>query len=186
MRAGLSLRNRSGGIMRKIRVWVTLGCCLFAVAAVIWAQALRKAGLWEMTANMTWQQSPLPPGVNLPPGMKSPFSGNTTTTQVCLSQQMIDKYGAPMPQSHNDCQITNVVMKSNSMTADMVCSGKTNGRGTIESSWTDGNHARGKVHFAGTMQMGPNTTPIEWSVESTSVFKGSDCGSVKPLPMPNN
>jgi hypothetical protein len=45
-------------------------------------------------------------------------------------------------------------------------------------------HAKGKVHFTGTMQMGPNSRPIEWTSESTSVYKGPDCGSVQPLPMP--
>jgi hypothetical protein len=34
------------------------------------------------------------------------------------------------------------------------------------------------------MQMGQNSRPIEWTSESTSVYKGPDCGSVKPLPMP--
>jgi hypothetical protein len=172
--------------MRKIRVWILLGCCLFAVVAVAWAQSLKKPGLWEMTSNMTWQHSPMPPGMNMPAGMKSPFSGATTTTQVCLTQQMIDKYGAPMPQTRGDCQTVNVVLKSNSMTADLVCSGRTNGKGTLESSWTDSEHTRAKVHFTGTMQMGPNTMPIEWTSESTSAFKGPDCGNVKPMPIPAN
>jgi hypothetical protein len=61
-----------------------------------------------------------------------------------------------------------------------------NGKGEISSSWPDGNHATGKVHFAGAMQMGQNATPVEWTVNSTSTFKGPDCGSVKPLPLPSN
>src|ERR1035437_8114372 len=141
--------------MRKTRVWITMGCCLFALALFAWAQAVRRPGLWEMTTNMTWQKSPMPPGMTMPAGMKSPFSGTTATTQVCLTQAMIDKYGAPMSQNR-DCQITNIVLRSTSMTADMVCSGKMNGKGTMESSWADGIHAKGKVHFAGMMQAGPN------------------------------
>ena len=42
--------------MRKTRVWITLGCCLFAVAVIAWAQTTRKPGLWEITSIMTWQQ----------------------------------------------------------------------------------------------------------------------------------
>jgi len=172
--------------MRTTRVWIQLGCCLFAMSSFTWAQAVRKAGLWELTTTMTFQQSPLPPGVTLPPGAKSPFGGGTTTTPVCLTQAMIDKYGAPMPQTHNNgCQITNVVLKSTSMTANLVCSGKTSGTGTIESSWAEHDHAKGKIHFTGTIQAGPNTRPIEWTAESASVFKGADCGDVKPLPMPD-
>ena len=59
--------------MRKTRVWITIGCCLFTVAQFAWAQGARKPGLWEMTTtmNMAGQQMPqmpqLPPGVQLPP-----------------------------------------------------------------------------------------------------------------------
>jgi hypothetical protein len=88
-----------------------------------------------------------------------------------------------MSQS-KDCQIVNISMRASGMTASMVCSGKMNGKGTIESQWPDGSHARGKVHFEGTMQAGPNTVPVEYSADSTSTYKGADCGSVKPLPMP--
>jgi hypothetical protein len=107
------------------------------------------------------------------------------TVQVCLTQAMIDKYGAPVSQSR-DCQISNVMMKPTGMTAEMVCTGKMSGHGEIESSWTDGNVAKGKVHFVGTMGAGPNSMPVEWTVASTSVYKGPDCGSVKPMPMPDN
>ena len=98
---------------------------------------------------------------------------------------MIDKYGAPTPQSRNgECQISNVVLKATSMTADWVCSGRMAGKGTLESSWVVPDHAVGKVHFMGAMQMGPNSKPIEYTIESSSVYKGPDCGSVQPAPMP--
>jgi len=42
----------------------------------------------------------------------------------------------------------------------------------------------GKVHFIGAMQMGPNSRAIEYTIESSSIYKGSDCGSVQPQPMP--
>jgi hypothetical protein len=168
--------------MSKTRVWITLGCCLFAVAIAAWAQAIRKPGLWEMTSTMTYQQSPFPPGM---PAAAIAAMGGPHTVQVCLTQAMIDRYGAPMSQSR-DCQITNIQMRSSSMTADMVCSGRTNGNGTVESSWADGNVAKGKVHFVGTMGAGSNPMPVEWTAVSTSVYKGPDCGSVKPLPMPSN
>jgi hypothetical protein len=168
--------------MRKTRVSFLLGCCLFAVVALAWAQAVRKPGLWEMTANMTWQQSPMPPGMTMPAGMKNPFSGTTTTTQSCLTQAQIDKYGAPMPQSRSGCQIANVVLKTSSMTADWVCNGQMNGKGSLESAWPDGNVAKGKVHFVGTMQSGKGTMPVEFTINSTSIYKGPDCGSVKPMP----
>jgi hypothetical protein len=182
----MSRRNPIGEIMRNTRVWITFCLCLFAVTIMALSQAVRKPGLWEMTTNMTWQKSPMPAGMNMPAGMKSPFSGMTTTTQVCLTQAMIDKYGAPVSQNQRDCKIANVVMHTSSMTADLICNGKMNGKGELQSTWTDGGHATGKVHFAGTMQMGQNATPVEWTVNSTSTYKGPDCGSVAPMPMPQN
>jgi|SRR5271157_4505185 len=168
--------------MRKTRVWITLGCCLFAVAAFAQAQTTRKPGLWEMTTSMTFQQSPMPPGMQAPAG--SPFAGGPHTMQVCLTQAMIDKYGGPMSQPRGDCQVTDVVMKPDGMTANLVCTGRTNGTGTVETSWTEPDHTRSKVHFTGTLQMGPNSRPIEWTSESVSVYKGPDCGSVQPVQIP--
>ena len=49
------------------------------------------------------------------------------------------------------------------MTADLVCTGRMSGKASLESSWTDGEHATGKVHFIGSMQVGPNNKPIEWT-----------------------
>ena len=170
--------------MRKTSGWITL-CSALIISTLASAQATRKAGLWEMTSTMTWQKSPMPAGVSMPTGGNSPFGGGPHTTQVCLTQAMIDKYGAPPPQTRNNqCSVSNVVMKSDGMTADWICSGTMEGKGKVEASWTDSDHAKSKVHFIGSMQMGPNATPIEYTIESSSVFKGSDCGSVRPMQMP--
>ena len=167
--------------MHRVQACIVVVGCLF-VMTVFGAAQTRKPGLWELTTSMTWQQSPLPPGMAA--GENSPFSGVPHTTQVCLTQQQIDKYGAILPTT-SGCSLTNLVKKSNSMTAEMVCTGKMSGKGTLESSWTDDDHAVGKIHFVGSMQMGPNSKPIEWTTASHSVFKGADCGSVKPyLNMP--
>lgn len=132
---------------------------------------------------MTWQQSPFPAGMTPPAG--SPFAGGPSTKQICLTQAIIDKYGAPPPQSRaGDCTVTNVQKSDHGMTANMVCTGRMTGSGAVESSWSDPEHAAGKVHFTGTVQGRNGTMPIEWTNESTSVFKGADCGSVQPLPIP--
>jgi hypothetical protein len=171
--------------MHKIRIWAALGCCLFAVSLLAWAQAKLKPGLYEMTTTMTWQQSPMPAGMNMPAG-HSPFGGAPITTQVCITQAIIDKYGAPVPQSHGDCKVTNVAIKADGMSAEIACTGMMNAKGHVESSWTDANTVKSKMHMAGSMQMGPNAMPVEWTTESTSIYKGADCGSVKPLPLPKN
>lgn len=155
-----------------------MSSCLFALAVFLWAQN-RKAGLWEVTSTQTWQQSPFPPGMN-PPG------GGTHTAKVCVTQQQIDQYGGVPPQTRGNCQVTNIVKKDDGMTADLECTGTMSGKGTIEETTSsDGEHAKGKVHFVGSMQLGPNSKPVEWTNESSSVFKGPDCGDVKPIATPD-
>jgi hypothetical protein len=163
--------------MCKARLWITLGCCLFALAVFAWTQS-KKAGLWEVTAVMTWQQSPMPQGMPARPG--SPFGGGPRTTQVCITQAMLDKYGGPPPQTRGDCQVTNLQKSADGMSASIACTGQMSATGTVEGSWTDDEHSKSRVHMTGTMQMGPNSVPVEWTVESTSVFKSADCGSVRP------
>jgi len=172
--------------MRKIPVLITL-LCFVVLATIAWAQSKQKPGLWEMTSTMTWQKSPMPQGMSMPMSGNSPFGGGAHASQVCLTQEMIDKYGSAPPQSRNNqCQLSNIQKKANNMTADWVCTGMMAGKGTVEGSWTDENHSSSKVHFTGSMQMGPNAVPVEYTIESSSVFKSADCGSVKPLPIPKD
>lgn len=167
--------------MRNITVWVAMSCCAASIAMPGSAQNARKPGLWEVNSKMTWQLSPIPPGVTLPGGI-SPSTPTTHTTQVCLTQEMIDRYGAPIPQSRSECRAENIRKTASAMSADWVCSGRMSGKGTLESSWIGDTDAQSKLHFVGTMQMGQGEEPVEWTNESTSVYKGSDCGDLKPVP----
>jgi hypothetical protein len=75
--------------MRRIRGWITLVCCLFAMTVFAWAQA-RKPGLWALTSTTTREQSPFPAGLGSSPAGgngNSPFDGGARTTQGCLTQQ---------------------------------------------------------------------------------------------------
>jgi hypothetical protein len=74
---------------------------------------------------------------------------STYSVDVCLTQALIDKYGAPLPHISGDCHITRLDKKANSMSAEMVCSGATIGKATMQSSWT-ADRATGSVHFVGT------------------------------------
>lgn len=160
--------------MRIHRNVLRVGVCGVAMGLFAWAQG-RKAGLWEVTATMTWQQSPFPGGMGQ-------MGGGPHTSQVCVTQEQIDKFGTVPPQTRGNCQITDVMKKPNGMTADLVCTGPMGGKGDIQASWTDDAHSTAKVHFLGEMQMGQNSRPIEWTVESSSTYKGPDCGDVKPMP----
>jgi hypothetical protein len=128
---------------------------------------------------MNWQKSPEVPG-----GQGSKLHGGTHTSQVCLTQEMIDDYGVLMPQGRGNCSIENKVVKGNTITGDYVCSGLMAGKGELESVWVDTEHAKGKVHFQGTYLVGNERQPIEWTTESTSTFKSTSCGLIKPKQLP--
>lgn len=145
------------------------------------AAATRKAGLWDMTTTMTWQKPPSVPG-----STGGSLKGGTHTAEVCLTQEMIDKYGALLPQSRGQCTIANKVLEPGSVSADWVCTGVMNGKGALESKWSDPEHATNKVHFVGTFMVGSEPQPIEWTTESTYTFKSTSCGGVKPLALPAN
>lgn len=134
-----------------------------------------KAGLYEVTNQMTWQQSPFPDGMQIKPGTGGPHKA-----QTCITQAQIDKYNGPKPQAQGGCQVTNIQKSSKGMTAQMTCTGSMKGKGTLETVWTDPGHSRSKVHFTGEIQMGPQSKTVEWTLESASTYKGPDCGSVKP------
>jgi hypothetical protein len=168
--------------MSKTRIRAALGCCLLAAAILTWAQALSKPGPWEVTNTMTWVKTPMPGSMALPKGVPNPLAPTTVTTEMCLTQEMVDEHGAPIPQSPiGECQRSNVVIKPTGMTADLTCTGASAGKGTLESSWTTPDRSVGKLHFIGIMQIGSKSLPVEYTVETTSTYKGPDCGSAVPL-----
>jgi hypothetical protein len=152
--------------MRRLALCALLAFCVIAIAAAAAAQT-RKAGLWEATTTITFEE---PAGA----------AGSPHTTMVCVAQEHLDKYGAIMPQSAG-CQFVNVAKKPNGVTADMVCKGRMEGKGALEATWTDGEHTTTKVHFTGTMPVGIDIRPVVWTSNSSYVFKASDCGPLKPI-----
>ena len=164
--------------MLKTSAWMVMSYCALAVAGMAFAQARPKPGLWEMTTNMTWQVFPYPAATDMP----DVFRGYPI--KVCVTQEMIDQYGAPLPPHNKECQASNVKISDDGMEADWVCRGTTTGKGTVRSSWMDENHVTTRIHFIGTMRTTPLPQPAEWTRVTTSVYKGSDCGKVKPLVQP--
>jgi Protein of unknown function (DUF3617) len=155
--------------MNRMQVWVTLGVCMIGLAAQAQSPS-RKPGLWEVTTQMTMSGGPS----NMP-------SMPARTTQVCVTQAMIDKFGGPTstpPQGQ--CQMTNVSLTATGMTASLSCTGRTNMTGTVQSTFVDANTSKTTINM--TMQMGANS--MNMSMQSTATYKGADCGSVQPMVMP--
>jgi len=153
--------------MNKTRIWMVVGCCFIALAAT--AQGQRKAGLWEVTSQMSMSGMPNMPAMG------------SHTQQVCVTQAMVDKYGGPYSNPQNaQCQVTNVSLTTSGMTANLACTGRTNMTGTIQTTFVDANTAKMVMN----LNMAMNGQTMTMTMNSTSTYKGPDCGSVQPLPMP--
>ena len=170
--------------MRKAGAGIGLVWFLFSVAVLVFAQGNDKPahngkpGLWEITTTTTWQKAPVTPGT---PG--GPPRGGTHTAQFCLTQEMIDA-GALLPQSRGSCHIQDKTVKPGSVLALYVCSGKMNGKGLIETTFSDLEHAHGSIHFEGTFDVAAHAKPIEWTTISTSTFKSAQCTNSPAPPAP--
>ena len=138
----------------------------------------RKAGLWEISTTTTWQKS------TGPASFVDPAAAGARTRQVCLTQEMIDKWGALLPQSRGQCHIEDKKMRPGGSSASWVCSGIMKGKGELETQWIDIEHSTGTLHFVGTIQVGSEEKPVEWTTNSTSTFKSPDCGGLKPVAFP--
>jgi hypothetical protein len=115
------------------------------------------------------------------------------TTQVCVTQAMIDKYGGPYSNPpRGDCKVTNISLRADGMTASLACTGQMNATGTVETKFVEGgNTTDATVHIRGTMKpawvpkdVASNSVPVDITIQTTSVYKGADCGSVQPFPTP--
>ncbi len=155
--------------MSRTRIWMAVvSCCLIALAAS--AQGQRKAGLWEVTSQMSMSGMP-----NMP-------QMGSHTQQVCVTQAMIDKYGGPYSNPQNaQCQVTNVSLSPTEMSADLSCSGRMSMTGTVKTTFVDANTT--KTTMLMNMTMG-NGQQMQMTMNATSSYKGADCGSVQPLAMP--
>ena len=169
--------------MRRTGIEIVLAWFVFSAAVLVFAQAkdapphhTGKAGLWEVTSQTTWQKIPVAPGTR-----GGPPRGDLHTTQVCLTQEMVDA-GALLPQSRGQCRIEDKVVKPGSVTAAYVCTGKMKGMGKLESVLPDLEHVNSSIHFEGTLDVDMHPKPIEWTTTSTAVFKSAQCDQTPAQP----
>ncbi len=154
-----------------------------ALTAVCHAQA-HKAGLWDVTTKTIIQKRGDVEGrLNASQLGSSADAADPGSLPACYSSDLINRYGVVLPPSLRDCELSNVTQSAGSFRADMVCKGSFNGKGSIESTWTDEDHVIGKVHFVSeTRDAQPMI--VRWTQNVTAVFKSADCGNMRPRTVP--
>ena len=115
-----------------------------------------KVGLWEITTKTSGVGMA---AVQLPPqvrarmaarGIKMP-SGNTITVQHCMTAKEVSlDHPPPMPKrGGQECKMANMKVAGQSVSADMVCSGKNmQGTGHFQMTYDSPEHYAGKMSFS--------------------------------------
>ena len=145
------------------------------------AQENRQAGLRLVSTSTRMQQPGQAPANRNGVGS---FAVAGDGLPVCLTQELIDRYGVILPPSPKNCELTHVQRTADSFKADMTCKGGYNGFGSVESTWTDPSHVVGRIRFVSKAGPAKDARVLAWTQESTAAFQSFDCGDVKPRKVP--
>jgi hypothetical protein len=155
----------------------------FTAAVLLATPALAahgKAGLWEITTTSSGARlsAQLPPEVEAKMrarGIKIP-SGNTFTVQHCMTAQEVamDK-PPPMSRGAQSCKVQNMKKTGQTVSADMVCSGKSmQGSGHFTMTYDSPEHYAGKMSFS----MSANGHPMTMTNTMEGRWISPSCGTV--------
>ena len=138
-----------------------------------------KAGLWEITSTTSGMAAQLPPDVQArmkAHGIKMPAT-NTFTLQHCMTpaEVSMDK-PPPMGRGAQFCKVRNMKVAGQSISADMVCSGRNvQGGGHFTMLYDSPEHYAGKMSF--NMNTGGHAMAMTSTMEGRWI--GASCGTVK-------
>ena len=156
------------------------GCAAAALAIVLTPSALAahgKVGLWEATVQMAG----MPAMANLPPQVQAQMKahgvsmgGGGITSKFCMTAADVagDK---PAYKQNPDCTTQNVKVRGNTMSADVICTGKMNGRGHLDVTYSSPEH----YTAAQTMDMVQEGHPIHSATNIDARWISPNCGNVK-------
>lgn len=147
-----------------------------------------KQGLWEMTiksdqmanamANITPQQREMmrQRGIEIPQA-----AAGGMVTKMCVSKEMAERDSPPpMGREGADCKLANQQHSGSTYTYETVCNGPNmQGQGTSKVTYA-GDGFAAVSDFKGTA----HGRPINTHSETSGKYLGTDCGAVKPYPMP--
>lgn len=167
----------------KLLATLTIAAAVLPLQAATYSHG--QPGLWEATAQMSFAKGGLPP---IPPevlaqmkqmGRAPPDPTAPIVRKFCMTPQQAAEDKPPTPPQRGDCKLQNYQHSGNSFTADMVCSGQTQGSGHMSVSYDSDQHYAGTMHFAGT---DPRAGTVDMTTKFSGRWLGANCGSVQPMP----
>ena len=158
-----------------------IGAAVLLAPAAAWA-AHGKPGLWTISTTMQMANMPqMPPeamAMMKARGMSMPGMGGPITSQICMTQEMVNADKPPAMNQHEESCTTKILNQtSTSVSAETTCHGRMDGVGRTQISWRGSEHYEGTYSFNGSMHGQPNSMSTNYVGDWVS----SDCGSVKPF-----
>lgn len=164
--------------MNRSTVCALTGAALFLAPAAAFA-AHGKAGLWNITSTMEMPNMPaIPPQtMEMMKARGIPMPGQPFTTQMCMTQEMVNADKPPATHNSDVSCDTKVLSSSPSaMHTQVTCKGRVNGTGDMQMSWRGTDHYESTYSFQGTSEGGRPQNMVQ---HATGDFVKADCGSVK-------
>ena len=158
-----------------------ISAAIVLAPAAAWA-AHGKPGLWTISTTMQMANMPkIPPeamAMMKSRGMSMPGMGEPITSQICMTQEMVNADKPPAMNQHEESCTTKILNQtSSSVSAETTCHGRMDGVGRSQMSWRGNEHYEGTYSFKGTAEGHPQ----EMNSHFTGDFVKADCGAVKPF-----
>jgi hypothetical protein len=135
--------------MRKLFAGAGAVCVTMLMVSAAWA-GHGKVGLWQVTIKMDMAGMPQIPPEQMAKmkamGIKLPMN-DTFTTEHCMTAEEVAMSKPPEMPNHGkqECKIQNMKTDGQSVSADMICTGKANGGGHFKFTYDTPEHYSGKV-----------------------------------------
>jgi hypothetical protein len=144
--------------MKNIAGYSIAGLLIGVLSAPAVARAEHlKAGMWRVTTGMNFDAAV----AQIPPdqlarlqslGIHVPTVPQNITTEQCLTREQALRDAPPhIGPNDSGCTSRNEKMVGSTLSADLVCTGKMTGQGTMQISHTDPEHYSGSLSFKGTL-----------------------------------
>ena len=167
--------------MKAIHVLVLGVAFCVSVPIIAWASH-GKVGLWEINVQTNMGAVPgMPDMSKLPPeaqarmkAMGIQMNGNGITMRHCMTPAEVNN-DKPDLSRNKDCKTTNVRMTGRTFSADLVCTGRINGKGHIEVTYDSPEHYTALETMSGTA----GGHPVNNSTKMTGRWLSANCGKVQ-------
>ncbi len=140
-------------------------------------------GLWRISSTMDLGQAmpkftPEQMAQMKAMGVQLPVAGQPMVSEFCVSPEQAAAETPPnLARGESGCTTQNIKNSGNMVSADIVCTGRIQGQGHMETSYSGMTHYEGKYRFQGTTDGRPQSTNMTF----IGNFVSANCGSVKPL-----